>query len=139
MKYEGRSNNSEIEKMNKKEEKKKYPDIEERTFVFAVKVVRLVLKLPNNNVGTWKIGGQIISSATSVNSNIVQARSGISRNDFINHFRIARKEAKETQRWLQLMVAVDLVPEEKANLLIQENEEIIKILVTIVKNAEKNK
>jgi len=125
--------------MDKKREKKSYPDIEERTFIFAVKVVKLVLKLPNNNVGIWKIGGQVISSATSINSNIVQARSGVSRNDFVNHFRIARKEAKETQRWLQLMIAVGLVSEAKVNLFLKENEEIIKILVTIVKNAEKKK
>jgi len=126
-----------MDKTGKKEGN--YPDIEKRTFLFAVKIVKLILRLPNNNVATWKIGGQIISSATSINSNIVQARAGISRNDFINHFRIARKEAKETERWLQMIMAIGLISEEKIRILINENEEIIKILVTIVKNAEKKK
>ena len=79
-------------------EGKKYEDIEERTFKFSVRVVKMVFQLPNNNVATWKIGGQVISSATSINSNIIQARAGVSKKDFTNHMRIALKEAKETKR-----------------------------------------
>ena len=37
---------------------KKYEDIKERTFKFSVRVIKMVLQLPNNNVATWKIGGQ---------------------------------------------------------------------------------
>lgn len=86
---------------------KNYQDIEERTFNFSVRVIKMVLQLPNN-VANWGIGGQVISSATSVNLNIVQARAGISKKDFVNHTRIALKEAKETKRWLEMIVAVGL-------------------------------
>lgn len=114
---------------------KNYQDIEERTFEFSVRVIKMVLKLPNNVV-SWKIGGQIISSSTSVNSNIVQARAGISKKDFVNHMRIALKEAKETKRWLDMIVAAELATENKMQLLIKENLEIIYILVSIVKKAQ---
>jgi hypothetical protein len=50
---------------------KSYRDIEERTFNFSVRVIKMVLQLPNNNLVTWKIGGQVIGSATSINSNII--------------------------------------------------------------------
>jgi len=33
-------------------EGKKYEDIEERTFKFSVRVIKMVLQLPNNNVAT---------------------------------------------------------------------------------------
>ena len=111
-------------------------DIEERTFNFSVRVVKMALQLPSN-MATWKIGGQIIDSSTSINSNIVHARAGISRKDFINHMRISLKEAKETKRWLEIIVAVNLASQIRMQQLINENEEIICILVSIVKNSKK--
>ena len=96
----------------------------------------MVLQLPSN-VASWKIGGQVISSATSINSNIIQARAGISKKDFINHMRIALKEAKETKRWLEMIVATGLTPRSRMEQLINENEEIICILVSIIKNSTK--
>lgn len=124
--------------MKCEELKKKYQDIEERTFNFAVRVIKMVNQLPSCGVA-FVLGKQVISSATSINSNIIQARSGVSKKDFINHMKISRKEAKETKRWIQMMVAAGLTTSQKTRLLLNENEEIISILVTIVKNAEKNK
>jgi four helix bundle protein len=77
------------------------------------------------------MGKQVISSATSVNSNIVQARAGMSRPDFIKHMKIARKEVKETKRWIEMIVAAGLTSSNKTKLILEENEEIIKIIVTI--------
>lgn len=119
-------------------EGKKYEDIEERTFKFSIRVIKMVFQLPNNNVAVWKIGGQVISSATSINSNIIQARAGISKKDFTNHMRISLKEAKETKRWLEMIVAVGLALNSRMKLLINESEEIICILVTIIKNSIKS-
>ncbi len=116
---------------------KNYQDIEVRTFNFSVRVIKMVLQLPSNNVATWKIGGQTIDSATSINSNIVQARAGVSKKDFVNHMRISLKEAKETKRWLETIVAVGLARALRMEGLIKENEEIICILVTIIKNSIK--
>ncbi len=97
----------------------------------------MVSQLPNNNIATWKIGGQVVSSATSINSNIIQARAGVSKKDFTNHMRISLKEAKETKRWLEMIVAVGLSLDSRMRLLINEIEEIICILVTIIKNSIK--
>jgi four helix bundle protein len=112
-------------------------DIDERTFRFAVRVIKMVLRLPNN-VATWKIGEQIIKSSTSINSNVVQARSGLSKKDFINHLRISLKEAKETKRWLEMIIAIDLTTEKRMSLLLLESEEIICILVIMIKNSMGN-
>ena len=119
-----------------KEENKNYQDIDERTFKFAVRVIKMTLQLPNNPP-SWIIGKQIIKSSTSINSNVVHARAGVSRKDFINHYRIALKEAKETKKWLEMIVAVNLVKKKRMDLLINENEEIICILVAIIKNSLK--
>ncbi len=87
-----------------------YQDIDQRTFNFANRVIKMIPQLPNN-VTTWKIGAQVIDSATSVNSNIVQARGGLSKKDFTHHLRISLKEARETKRWLEMIIAVGLAPE----------------------------
>ncbi len=112
-----------------------YQDIDQRTFNFANRVIKMIPQLPNN-VTTWKIGAQVIDSATSVNSNIVQARGGLSKKDFTHHLRISLKEARETKRWLEMIIAVGLAPEEKMCWLLAENEEIICILVTMIKNSQ---
>lgn len=112
-------------------------DIDERTFRFVVRIIKMVLSLPNN-VAAWKIGGQIIASATSINSNVVQAKGGISKKDFTNHLRISLKEARETKRWQEMIIAAGLMKKERMILLLQENEEIICILVKSVLKAEKN-
>ena len=124
--------------MKYEDTKKEYQDIEERTFNFAIRVIKMVNQLspcPTTSV----LGRQVIDSATSINSNIVQARSGVSKKDFINHMKIARKEAKETKRWIQMIVSSGLTIQQRTQSLLEENGEIISILVTIVKNAEKNK
>ncbi|MDD4901706.1 MAG: four helix bundle protein [Patescibacteria group bacterium] len=112
-----------------------YQDIDQRTFNFANRVIKMVPQLPNN-VATWKIGAQVIDSATSVNSNIVQARGGLSKKDFTHHLRISLKEARETKRWLEMIVAVGLTDIQRMQPLLNENEEIICILVTMIINSQ---
>jgi len=93
-------------------EEGKYWDIDDRTFKFAVRVIKMAASLPDNPT-VWKIRGQVTDSATSVNSNIVQARAGVSKKDFINHFRISFKEAVETKRWLEMIVTAGFIRQEE--------------------------
>jgi len=53
--------------------------------------------------------------------------------------RIALKEAKETRRWLEMIVAAGLMNRQRMELLIKENTEIVCILTTIVKSSIKQK
>jgi four helix bundle protein len=115
----------------------KKQDIEKRAFDFSVRTVKMVLHLPQNSA-SWKIGGQVIASATSIHSNIIHAKAGISKKDFVNHQRISLKEAKETKGWLEMIVATGLCKPERMKLLLAECEELICILVACVKNSSKN-
>lgn len=84
---------------------------------------------------SFVIGKQIIRSSTSVDSNLIHARAGISKKDFCNHLRIAIKEAKETKRWIEMLIGAELLTEAQCTYLLKENSEIIAILVTMNKNA----
>jgi four helix bundle protein len=82
----------------------------------------------------------LIKSGTSPYPNHGEAQAAESSRDFIHKLRIALKELRETQRWLKLIQRVPII--KKPELLIgilQEIEELIKIFVTSIKTAEKNK
>ncbi len=81
---------------------------------------------------------QLIRSGTSVGANVEEAQAAQSRADFIHKMEIALKELRETRYWLRLLVATDLVPEERMRGLMGEAEELVKIMSKIVVSA-KNK
>ncbi len=112
-------------------------DIQERTFKFAVRMVRLIGRLPRTIAGT-EVGRQAVRSATSIGANVEEADAAESKPDFIHKMSIAHKEARETRYWLRLIDAALLVDDEISS-LIQESDELVRILYTIVKNARRNR
>ncbi len=111
-------------------------DIQERTFEFAVQVVKLVNRLPRNTAG-FEIGKQVVRSATSIGANVEEADAAESKQDFIHKMSIAHKEARETRYWLRIIRAV-LLDDDQSQAMIQESDELVRILYTIVKNARQS-
>jgi len=109
--------------------------IQERSFQFACRIVRLHQYL-NRSQGTARtLAGQILRSGTSVGANLQEATAGQSKADFISKCRIALKEARETHYWLRLLVETGLTDHGKSIDLVIEADEIVAILTTIVKRA----
>ncbi len=81
------------------------------------------------------LASQILRSGTSIGANLAEANSGYSKADFAAKCNIALKEARETLYWLRLLLACELVTEERLGSLIGETDEIVAILTTIVKKA----
>lgn len=81
---------------------------------------------------------QLLRSGTSIGANAVEAQSGQSRRDFLHKLEIALKEARETEYWLKLLVATEVLPQKKLAGLLQEIDEIIKILVVITRKLKQN-
>ena len=72
-----------------------------------------------------------------------EADGASSKADFINKVTIARKEARETHYWLQLIKKAELI-HHQANLneldaLIVESEEIKRVLSAIINKAREKK
>jgi len=111
-------------------------DIQERTFKFAVRVVKLVNRLPRTVAGV-EIGRQVVRSATSIGSNVEEADAAESKRDFIHKMSIAHKEARETRYWLRVIQAA-LLNNDKVQALIQESDELVRILYTIVEKARQS-
>lgn len=113
-------------------------DIRERSFQFGVEIVRLIKSLPRDTAG-FAIGGQLIRSGTSIGANIEEAQDAASKKDFIHSLVIALKEARETEYWLKVIRESELIPGPRLTEALQEVNELIKILTTIIKRSKLNK
>jgi four helix bundle protein len=112
-------------------------DIRERTFQFAVRVIRAVRRLPKD-AATRVVAYQLVKSATSVGANVEEADSAESTRDFIHKTSISRKEARESRYWLRLVRAAILDVEEFADLE-RESDELVRIFSAMIANAGKSK
>jgi four helix bundle protein len=83
----------------------------------------------------FAISSQFIKSATSIGANVEEALAGQSLKDFTAKMSIASKEARETNYWLRLIRDTHLVNNSSIELLLNDSEELIKILTSIVKTS----
>ncbi len=113
-------------------------DLVERTFEFAVRIVRVCQVLERKPGVGRTIGKQLLRSGTSIGANVEEAQGGQSRADFVSKCSIARKEARETHYWLRLLIATGILAENQLADLLSECNELVAILTTIVKKTKTN-
>lgn len=109
-------------------------DISERAFAFSLRILKVVRALPRDAAGQ-AIARQIVRSGTSVGANIEEAQGAQSKAEFSRRMRIAKSEAFETRYWLRLIAGSGLLPNRLLAQLIAESDELVRILVTIVKRS----
>lgn len=102
-----------------------------------MEIVQLGRKL-EGDYGVWRmLGKQLLRSGTSIGANVEEAQAGQSRADFISKYAIALKEARETIYWLRLIQETVSTKDAEIDRLIQEAEEISKIIGSIIVNKKK--
>src|SRR3989344_2128567 len=110
-------------------------EIAKRAYNFAVQVIKVTAKLPQNPANLILIR-QVIRSATSIGANIEEALGGHTRADFAHGMNISKKEARETRYWLRLLKDINEARFiEKFDCLLEENESLVNILTKIVKTS----
>ena len=106
--------------------------IQERSFQFSIRIVRMAKFLPRNPAG-FAIADQVVRSGTSIGANIAEAQDAASHADFTHCLNISLKEARETEYWLKLIVESGILPQAKMAPLLVEIVELVKILRASVK------
>ncbi len=81
---------------------------------------------------------QILRSGTSIPANVEEAQAGQSKADFISKMSIALKEARETHLRLRLLATANVVPGTETAGLIQEADEIKRVIGAIIVSAKRN-
>lgn len=107
--------------------------IQEKSYAFAVSIVRFCMKLQENH--EYILSKQLLRSGTSVGANIEEAIHAQSKRDFIAKLSIAYKEAHETQYWLRLLRDTGKSTARDVDMVLKELQEILGLLTAIIKTA----
>ena len=111
--------------------------IQTKTFAFAIRIVN-ASKFLKNEKREFILSKQILRSGTSIGANVEEGIGAQSKADFISKFSIAYKEARETSYWLRLLCATDYLSKEMSDSLINDVEEICRIIGKIQITTKKN-
>jgi four helix bundle protein len=106
-----------------------------RLWKFAARACKVVDALPDTRVGRH-VAGQLVRSSTSSPPNYDESCAAESRDDFTHKLSIALKELKETRGWLNFIPLAELLPAQKVGDLLDECEQLIKILGKSVATAK---
>ena len=105
-------------------------DLEERTAKFGERIIELCQKAPKTVI-TIPVISQLIRAGTSVGANYREANGASSKRDFRNKILICKKEAKETQYWLQMLAKATEELKAECRELWQEAKELAMIFAKI--------
>lgn len=108
--------------------------VREKSFAFAIRVVSLYKYLVNEKK-EFALSKQLLRSGISIGANVEEGIGGISRKDFRAKLSIAYKEARETKYWLRLLHATEYIDEKAFDPMIEDCEELLKILYVIIKKS----
>jgi len=104
-----------------------------KSYDFALRIINVYKYLSNKK--EFVLSKQLLKSGTSIGANVTEAQEAISKKDFKNKMSIALKEAVESRYWIKLLKDSEYLTQKQAKSLLDDLEEIIKILSKIVKNA----
>ena len=113
----------------------KATEIENRLIDFAVRIIKVADALPKSPARKH-IGGQLLRSGTSPAPKYAEARGGESNADFVYKLKIALKELNESSDSLRVICQAELMKTELLNDLIDENQQLCRILNASVKTAK---
>jgi four helix bundle protein len=106
-----------------------------KSYEFALKAVKLSRYLIEKR-SEYVLSKQVLRSATSIGANVEEANQAQSRNDFIHKLSIALKEATETNYWLRLLRDSELLDAMPAESLLEDCEELQKMLTASIKTTK---
>jgi len=106
------------------------------TFQFALEIVKYCEDLQSTK--KFVIANQLLKSGTSIGANIREAQNHESDNDFTHKFKIAAKEIKETEYWLNIIEACyEEYNIDEISKLLEEVAKITNSIITTMKNKSK--
>ena len=111
--------------------------LQEKSYKFALRIVKLSQYL-NDEKREFVLSKKILDSGTAIGVLIEEARQGENRQDFLQKFSVANKEAFKTNFWLRLLRDSEFLSEKQAQSLLADCEELQKLLISSLKTARKS-
>jgi four helix bundle protein len=110
-------------------------DLAERTARFGETVIHFCKTVSRNSV-TQPLVRQLVRSSTSIGANYLEADEGGSKKEFRYRISVCKRECRETQHWLRMLVAAVPQLKDEARLLWKEANELIRMLGTIYRRSK---
>jgi four helix bundle protein len=110
----------------------------EKSFRFGVRIVKFYLMRIKDEYQIKDILKQLLRSGTSIGANVAESQEAASKKDFINKLSISLKEARETEYWLKLLKESSVLNEKEFISLINDCDELIRLLISILKKLKEN-
>ena len=110
--------------------------VKEKSYKFAIRIVKLYVWLKEHS--HHELASQVLRAGTSIGANIEEASASCSKKEFFHTMGISSKEARETRYWLRLLRDSGILSKKQTSSLIDESEELIKMLTSIVKTGKAN-
>lgn len=111
--------------------------IKDRSFAFAVRVIRLFQYLIETKK-EYILSKQLLRSGTAIGALIREAQNAESTRDFIHKLGIAQKECDETIYWLELLKETDYLNDKEFESINTEATELLKMLRSAIITSKKN-
>jgi TIGR02436 family protein len=111
--------------------------IQQKSYSFALRMIN-AYKYLTLEQREFVLSKQVLRSGTSIGALVKEAEHAQSSADFIHKMNIALKEANETEYWLMLLKDSDYIDEKTFSSIHKDCDELIRLLVSIVKSL-KNK
>jgi four helix bundle protein len=112
-------------------------ELSERLLDFAARGGKVVDALPDGRMGKH-IAGQLVRCITSPAPNYEEGCAAESQADFVHKLNIALKELRESRLWIRLIIKCQLLPAKRMNSLLDECEQLCKIMGKSVLTARSN-
>ena len=109
--------------------------IECKSKAFAIRIVRMYQFLMEEK-REFVLSKQLLRAGTSIGANVREGVQAFSKNDFTYKMSIALKECNETCYWLELLHETDYLTDPQFNSVYKESQELLRILISIVKTAK---
>ena len=103
---------------------KYYNPILEKSFHFAVRIIKFYKVKLKDNYNLNSLFKQLLRSGTSIGANVSEAQIAFTKKDFINKLGISLKESRETEFWLKLLKESGIISEKEFKSLFSDCEEL---------------
>ena len=109
--------------------------LRQRTKEFGLRIVNLVVALPNDRVGDV-FARQVLRCGTSIGANYREASRASTKRQFVYAMEVSLREADETLYWLELIADAKIVKPERLAPLRDECNQLVAILVSSIRTSK---
>jgi four helix bundle protein len=108
-----------------------------KSYSFSIEIVSIHQELVRKK-SDYTLSRQLLRSGTSIGANLEECIGAQTKKDFYAKLCIAQKEARETNYWLRLMRDTHYINAIKANELLNQCDELLKMLAASIITTRRN-